>query len=142
MKKRNQQEKNELRRGLGTGSSVSLSAVGLLLMFFIPWMVYQQGAGWIAIGSFVGLLVLWSTDSYRLMRFSLQQEKHVTLPGFFSNRYQERYPILRIFFTVILSSLLISPTRIVMPMATVAENCIVYIFEETRMTRMINGANR
>ena len=104
MKKRNKQEKSELRRGLGTGSSVSLSAVGLLLMFFIPWMVYQQGAGagWIAIGSFVGLLVLWSMDSYRLMRFSLQQEKHVTLPGFFSKRYHEHYPVLRIFFTVVL----------------------------------------
>ena len=40
--------------GHGLGSAVSLSAVGLLVMLFLPWMTYSDGAGrtWIGIGCF------------------------------------------------------------------------------------------
>ena len=83
-----QKAKKGKKIGHGFGSSVSISAVGVLLMLFLPWLVYQKGAGvaWIAIGAFVGVLLIWQLLSYRLMRFSLQQEGTITLPGFFSRR--------------------------------------------------------
>ena len=48
----------------------------------------------------------------------------------------------RIFFKFILSSELNNPTIMLIPIATVAENCIVYIFVETKITRIINGNNK
>ncbi len=108
-KEQRQKEKNGLRQNRGTGSAVSLFAVGLLLMFIMPWMVYSGGAGaaWIAIGSFAGVLLVWQMASYRLMRFSLQHKDQATIPGFFSSRFQEKRPVLRIFFSVILLPILI-----------------------------------
>ena len=104
IKKKRRKQNNELKRGVGTGSFVSFASVGLLIMIIMPYMVYQQGAGaaWVAIGSFVGVLMLWQADSYRLMRFSLQQENRVTLPGFFSARFQEKRPVLLGIFSVLL----------------------------------------
>ena len=94
----------------GLGSSVSLSAVGVLLVIFLPWMIYKEGAGraWIALGCYGGVLLLWQFFSYRLMRFSIQQDGVVTLPGFFSRRYREKNPVMRIIFAVIFSILLIT----------------------------------
>ena len=98
------------KTGRGLGSSVSISSVGALLMFFIPWMVYRSGAGaaWVAIGAFIGGLLVWQLFSYRLMRFSLQQESVVTLPGFFSRRFMERQPVFRIFLSVVLVVVLLT----------------------------------
>ena len=95
--------------GHGLGSAVSLSAVGLLVMLFLPWMTYSDGAGrtWIGIGCFCGILLLWQCFSYRLMRFSIQQDGVVTLPGYFSRRFGERYPVLRILFALIFVFMLI-----------------------------------
>ena len=106
MKVKGQKKK---KTGRGLGSSVSISSVGALLMFFIPWMVYRSGAGaaWVAIGAFIGGLLVWQLFSYRLMRFSLQQESVVTLPGFFSRRFMERQPVFRIFLSVILVAVLL-----------------------------------
>ena len=101
-----QKAKKGKKIGHGFGSSVSISAVGVLLMLFLPWLVYQKGAGvaWIAIGAFVGVLLIWQLLSYRLMRFSLQQEGTITLPGFFSRRYHEKYSVIRILFSLIIAS--------------------------------------
>ena len=97
------------KTGHGLGSSVSLSAVGLLLMLFLPWLVYQNGAGavWIAIGAYMGILLVWQIYSYRLMRFSLQQEGVVTLPGFFHQRFLEKRPVFRTFLALVLVGLLL-----------------------------------
>lgn len=91
------------RQGKGAGSAISLSSIGLLCMVLIPWTVYQKGAGagWIAIGFFAGILLLWLLSSYRLLRFSLQQGEH-TIPGYFSRRFAERRPVLRFLFTGVL----------------------------------------
>ena len=109
-------DRNSLRQGRGTGSSVSLYAIGLLLMFLMPWMVYMQGAGaaWIAIGSFVGMLLVWQMASYRLMRFSLQQKDQVTIPGFLSRRFQESRPILKILLSCSILLLLIPAATMLM----------------------------
>ena len=97
------------KTGHGLGSSVSLSAVGLLIMLFLPWLVYQNGAGavWIAIGAYIGIVLVWQLFSYRLMRFSLQQEGVVTLPGFFHQRFMEKLPIFRTFLALVLVGLLL-----------------------------------
>ena len=65
----------------GLGSAISLSAIGPLLMLFIPWMGYQDGAGvvWLAIGCFLSTLIVWQIYSYRLMRFSLLQKQNLNL---------------------------------------------------------------
>ena len=102
------------RQGKGTGSAVSLSSVGLLCMILMPWLVYQKGAGvgWIAIGCFGATLLLWQLCSYRLLRFSIQQNR-ITLPGYFGKRFGEKSPALRIIFAVVLAAfLLLSATMI------------------------------
>ena len=103
--KTNRRAQLNFRQDRGAGSSVSLSAVGLLVMFVFPWMVYQNGAGpaWFAIGAVVGFVVLWQVDSYRLIRFSLQQKDRMTIPGFLSARFGEHRPRVRAFFGVVLS---------------------------------------
>ena len=114
--KKEKNDRNSLRQGRGTGSSVSLYAIGLLLMFLMPWMVYMQGAGaaWIAIGSFAGVLLVWQIASYRLMRFSLQQKDQVTIPGFLSHRFQESRPLLKIVFSCALLLALIPTAAMLM----------------------------
>ncbi len=95
----------KMRQGRGTGSAVSLSSVGVLLMVIVPWLVYDKGAGaaWIAIGFFVGTLLLWLAYSYRLLRFSLLQKERFTLSGFFSARYREEKPVIRSVMSVCLT---------------------------------------
>jgi len=97
------------RQGKGTGSAVSLASVGIIYMVILPWLVYQKGAGaaWIGIGCFGATLLLWHLDSYRLLRFSLQQ-KEMTIPGFVSRRFGEKTPVLRILLASLLILVLIS----------------------------------
>ncbi|MCR4838315.1 MAG: hypothetical protein K5897_05205 [Eubacterium sp.] len=109
MKDKKNYMNQELRQGRGTGSAVSLSSIGILLMVILPWMVYDQGAGaaWIAVGCFAGMLLLWQTDSYRLLRYSLQQKDRMTLPGFFNGRFREKKPGIRISFALVMIPVLL-----------------------------------
>ena len=124
MKRKGTKIEDGLRQNRGTGSSVSLFSIGILLMFLLPWMVYQKGAGvgWIAIGSFAGVLMVWQVASYRLMRFSLQHEDRVTIPGFLDKRFMEKQPVLRIFFAVpILAALILGGAMLMYGIGEFAE---------------------
>ncbi|MBK4765082.1 MAG: sodium/proline symporter PutP [Pantoea sp. Brub] len=112
-------------RSLGsivTAFSAGASDMSGWLLMGLPGAVYISGisASWIAIGLTIGAWLNWKIVAGRLR---LQTEYHgnaLTLPDFFSNRFEDKNKILRIisaiviliFFTVYCSSGIVAGARL------------------------------
>ena len=109
-------------RSLGpwvTAMSAEASDMSGWLLMGLPGVAYWCGiadAAWTAIGLAVGTYVNWLIVSKRLRRYSVKAGNAITLPEFFSNRYQENRKIIMtiaalfilIFFTVYAASCLVT----------------------------------
>ena len=105
-------------RSLGpwvTAMSAEASDMSGWLLMGLPGVAYWCGlsdAAWTAIGLAVGTYLNWLIVSKRLRRYSEKAGQAITLPEFFSNRFQEKSKIIMtiaslfilIFFTVYASS--------------------------------------
>lgn len=82
-------------RSLGpwvTAFSAEASDMSGWLLMGLPGLAYWTGladAGWTAIGLFVGTYLNWLIVSKRLRAYSVKTES-ITVPGFFSRRFQEK----------------------------------------------------
>jgi len=105
-------------RSLGpwvTAMSAEASDMSGWLLMGLPGVAYWCGvsdAAWTAIGLAVGTYLNWLIVSKRLRRYSEKAGESITLPEFFSNRFQEKSKVIMsiaavfilIFFTVYASS--------------------------------------
>ena len=105
-------------RSLGpwvTAMSAEASDMSGWLLMGLPGVAYWCGvsdAAWTAIGLAVGTYLNWLIVSKRLRRYSEKAGEAITLPEFFSNRFQEKTKVIMsiaavfilIFFTVYASS--------------------------------------
>ncbi|MBQ4642320.1 MAG: sodium/proline symporter PutP [Oscillospiraceae bacterium] len=98
-----------------TAMSAEASDMSGWLLMGLPGVAYWCGvsdAVWTAIGLAVGTYLNWLIVSKRLRRYSEQAGEAITLPEFFSNRFQEKRKLIMsiaavfilIFFTVYASS--------------------------------------
>ena len=105
-------------RSLGpwvTAMSAEASDMSGWLLMGLPGVAYWCGladAAWTAIGLAVGTYFNWLIVSKRLRRYSIRANNSITLPEFFSNRFNEKKKVLLsvsaifilVFFTVYASS--------------------------------------
>ena len=89
------------------------------LLMGLPGVAYWSGladASWTAIGLAAGTYLNWLIVSKRLRRYSVKAGNSITLPEFFSNRFQEEKKVIMtisalfilIFFTVYAASCLVT----------------------------------
>ncbi len=109
-------------RSLGpwiTAMSAEASDMSGWLLMGLPGVAYWCGladVAWTAIGLAVGTYFNWLIVSKRLRRYSVRVNNSITLPDFFSNRFHETKPIIKlvssafilIFFTVYAASCLVT----------------------------------
>lgn len=74
------------------------------LLMGLPGAVYLTGisASWIAIGLIIGAYLNWSLVAARLRLYTERSGDALTLPDFFSNRFEDKSNILRIVSAIVI----------------------------------------
>lgn len=90
--------KGKNMKGYQLGMLTTVFLVGFMGIVVLPFYIYMFGAGifWEYLGIFVFMIVVWNVESYRLMRYSRTSEGIISLPGFFSARFDEKTGFLRV----------------------------------------------
>ena len=85
-------------KGYQLGLLNTVFLAGFIGIVVLPFYIYMFGAGifWEYLGIFVFMIIVWNVEAYRLMRYSRISEGIISLPGFFSARFDERKGFLRI----------------------------------------------
>ncbi|NVJ49684.1 MAG: sodium/proline symporter PutP [Gammaproteobacteria bacterium] len=100
--------------GLVTGLSASASDMSGWLLLGVPGAIYAGGLGemWIAVGLVIGAYFNWRITAPRLRIYTEQANNSITLPEYFTHRFEDRSSIIRVisalvilvFFTVYVAS--------------------------------------
>ena len=90
--------KGKNMKGYQLGMLTTVFLVGFMGIVVLPFYIYMFGAGifWEYLGIFVFMIVVWNVESYRLMRYSRTSQGIISLPGFFSARFDEKTGFLRV----------------------------------------------
>ncbi|WP_412058416.1 sodium/proline symporter PutP [Bartonella sp. DGB2] len=105
-----------------TAMSVGASDMSGWLLMGLPGAIYLQGLSqsWIAVGLLLGALLNWYLVGGRLRVQTEVFNNSLTLPDFFSNRFQDKHQVLRvvsafiilIFFTIYCASGIVAGARL------------------------------
>ena len=112
-------------RGLGPGVtalSAGASDMSGWLLLGLPGMMYSDGlvGAWIAIGLFIGAYFNWHYVAKPLRVYTHQLRDAITIPDYFSNRFEDKKNILRVvtalvillFYTLYTSSGLVGGAKL------------------------------
>jgi len=112
-------------RGLGPGVtalSAGASDMSGWLLLGLPGMMYSDGlvGAWIAIGLFIGAYLNWHYVAKPLRVYTHQLRDAITIPDYFSNRFEDKKNILRVvtalvillFYTLYTSSGLVGGAKL------------------------------
>ena len=109
--------------GIRLGLVSTMALTGFIGIIILPFYVYLFGTGifWEFFGIIVSVLVIWNHRSYRLMRYARKSESIVTLPSYFSRRFDDKKGVIRmlssveiITLSIIISGLLLRETAIIL----------------------------
>lgn len=94
-------------RGLGpvvTALSAGASDMSGWLLLGLPGMMYSQGVvgSWIAIGLTIGAFINWQYIARPLRAYTQSLDDAITIPDFFSNRFQDNKNHLRIITAIVI----------------------------------------
>src|SRR5690606_21416918 len=94
-------------RGLGpvvTALSAGASDMSGWLLLGLPGMMYSEGivGSWIAIGLTIGAFLNWHYVATPLRSYTLALDNAITIPDFFSNRFEDKQNHLRIITAVVI----------------------------------------
>lgn len=94
-------------RGLGPGVtalSAGASDMSGWLLLGLPGMMYSDGivGSWIAIGLIIGAYTNWHYVAKPLRVFTYHLDDAITIPDYFSNRFQDKSNILRIVTAIVI----------------------------------------
>jgi sodium/proline symporter len=94
-------------RGLGpvvTALSAGASDMSGWLLLGLPGMMYSQGVvgSWIAVGLTIGAFINWQYIATPLRAYTQSLDDAITIPDFFSNRFQDNKNHLRIITAIVI----------------------------------------
>ncbi len=94
-------------RGLGPGVtalSAGASDMSGWLLLGLPGMMYSEGAvgSWIAVGLVVGAYLNWHYVARPLRVYTHHLNDAITIPDYFSNRFEDRRNLLRVVTAVVI----------------------------------------
>src|SRR5690606_4519459 len=74
------------------------------LLLGLPGMMYSEGivGSWIAIGLTIGAFLNWHYVATPLRSYTLALDNAITIPDFFSNRFEDKQNHLRIITAVVI----------------------------------------
>ena len=89
--------------GLIAAFSAGASDMSAWVLMGLPGAICLFGFGqvWISIGLLIGTILAWIFVAPRLRRFAIKADDSITIPQFFTNRFKEKSPVLRIACAVI-----------------------------------------
>lgn len=84
--------------GLDLGLSSSVFLFGFIGVILLPFYIYVFGAGilWEYMGVLIAMILVWSFEGYRLMRYARKHHDIISLPGYFSRRFSEKHDYIRV----------------------------------------------
>ncbi|MBR6403604.1 MAG: hypothetical protein IKS48_09505 [Eubacterium sp.] len=90
--------KGKNMQGYQLGFLTTVFLVGFMGIVVLPFYIYLFGAGifWEYLGVFICMIILWNVQAFRLMRYSRTSEGIISLPGFFSVRFDEKTGFIRV----------------------------------------------
>ena len=89
--------------GIVAAFSAGASDMSAWVLMGLPGAICLAGFGqiWISIGLLIGTILAWIFIAPRLRRFAIKAGDSITVPQFFTNRFKEKNPTLRIACAVI-----------------------------------------
>lgn len=90
--------------GIVTALSVGASDMSGWLLMGVPGTVYLLGISqsWIAIGLIIGSYLNWQLVAARLRVYTEKAHNSLTLPDYFTNRFDDKGSLLRIFAAIVI----------------------------------------